>query len=156
MPKMDYEVLVLAHEEILRLRDRQASRVTSIRARCAGILGASGIAASLVSALANPGYAVAIVGFVFATIYAVKSMTVEKTRVTHPTGVLRSVSGMNEFDARVTIIKQLRTEYDRAEENLHTIAKHTRTALGWFIAGTVMLLFIAGVSALIPYFGGRG
>jgi hypothetical protein len=154
--KMSEDVLVLAHAEILRLRERQVARITSIRGRSTGVLGASGIAASLVSALANSGYTLAIISFVFATIYAVKSMTVKGTRVMHPVGVLSSVISMDEYDARVVLIKQLRDEYDRAEENLREIVRHTRTAMGWFLAGTVMLLLVSGVSALLPIFSGRG
>jgi hypothetical protein len=156
MSRMSDDVMVLAYSEILRLRERQVARTSSVRARSTGVLGASGIAASLVSALSNTAYAFAIIGFVFATIYAVKSMMVKGTLVMHPVGVLGSLVGKDEYDARVELIKQLRKEYDRAEVNLREIVGHTRTAMQWFIAGTVMLLLVSSVSASFPIFGGRG
>ncbi|RFA10888.1 hypothetical protein B7R54_18000 [Subtercola boreus] len=153
---MREDVLILAHEEILRLRERQIGRISSIRGRSAGVLGASGIAASLVSALANSGYTLAIICFVLATVYAVKSMTVTGTRVMHPVGVLSSVANANKYDARVSLIGQLRKEYDRAESDLKNIVGHTRTAMKWFLAGTVMLLLVSGITALIPIINARG
>ena len=128
MGKMPDDVLVLAHDEILRLRERQVGRISSIRGRAAGVLGASGLLAPLVTVLSsNAGYTLSIIGFVFATIYAVKSMTVKGTPVMHPVGVLNSVVGKDAFEARVELTKQLRNEYDRAEENLREVVRHTRT-----------------------------
>lgn len=155
-PKVSAFALSLAHDEILRLRERQVARTSSVRARGTAILGASGIAASLVTVLGdNPWYAVAIGFFALAAMSSVIGMAIRTTEVMHPKGVLASMVGVNDFDARFRIIKQIHTEYNRAEEGLRLIARHTRIATAWFTCGTLMLLM---VSALPPIasISGRG
>ena len=121
------------------------------------MLGASGLAASLVSAVGTNGwYALAIGCFVFATIYAVKSMAALRVLVMHPVGVIQRLVGKDAYDARVELIKQVRTEYDRAEDGLREVVKHTSTATGWFVAGAVMLFVVSALHPLIEAFGERG
>ncbi|MFF8187851.1 hypothetical protein ACF044_11410 [Microbacterium sp. NPDC016588] len=154
MAAMDDEVLRLGHEEILRLRERQVARITSMRGRAGGILGASGIAASLAGALGDNGaFALPVGCFMFATIYAVKSLRVQSVTVRHPVGVLSALVDKSPFEGRLELIKQLRTEYDRAEAKLSDIATALQVAMGWFIAGTAVLFLVAGVIALIPVSG---
>lgn len=153
--RMDSATLEIAHSEILRLKERQSARIASVRGRTTGILGASGIAASLVSALAdNPWYGAAIACFVFATICCVQAMTLRIMPVKHPVGVLASVARRDSYDARVAIIKQIRVEYDREETGLQAMARSTAKALSWFMAGTFVLLMVTVLPALATALGG--
>ncbi|MCZ0711139.1 hypothetical protein OYT00_14095 [Microbacterium paraoxydans] len=152
---MDPATLDIAHSEILRLKERQSARIASVRARTTGILGASGIAASLVSALSdNPWYGAAIACFVFATVNCVRAMTLRIIPVKHPVGVLSSVTRLDPFAARVEIIKQIRLEYDREEDGLREMAGSTAQALSWFMAGTFVLLMVTVLPALATAFQG--
>lgn len=125
-----------------------------MRARNTGVLGAAGLAATLVSALGdNPWYVIAIVPFVLSTIYAVKSMGVLRIRLDHPVDVVSKMVNQDSYNARREIIKSLSKEYDEAERNYGIITRHTQTAMGWFIAGTAMVLLVSLVPALVPIFG---
>lgn len=154
--RMEDETLRLAHEEIVRLRDAQSGRIASVRARSSGVLGAAGIAASLVTALGgNPWYVLALIGFVFAAIYAVKSMRLKVYRATHPLGVLHIVTAKRAFDARAAIVSEIVKEYRRSEKALAEVVDDTKTALGWFVTGVCMTLLVSVVSALLSSGMGR-
>lgn len=149
--------LKLAHEEILRLRDRQNARTASIRARNTGVLGASGVAASLVTTLSdNPLYAFAIACFALATIMCVRAMTVQTLTVKHPVGVLQAVADKDAFESRLAIIKHLRTEYDSTEAGLVLLAARTRIAMAWFSGGTIALLFVSALPPIAAISRGGG
>lgn len=153
-PSVSSFALALAHDEVLRLRERQIARTASIRTRGTAILSASGVAASLVGGLSdNPWYAVSIAFFVLAAVKAVNAMTIRTTDVMHPTGVLGRLRKLDDMHARAEIIGQIRTEYDRAEQNLGLIAKHTQLATVWFLCGTVTLLMVSALPPIAALLG---
>lgn len=153
--RVSASALSIARDEILRLRQVQASRIASVRARGNAVLGASGVAASLVTVLSdNPWYAFAIAFFAFATVSCVLAMTIRPTEVMHPKGVLASLIDQDDWHATYAIIKQVRSEYDRAEEGLRLVVHHTRFATAWFCCGTIMLLMVSALPQIAAMAGG--
>lgn len=129
--------------------------MASVRARGNAVLGASGVAASLVTVLSdNPWYAVAIAFFAFATVSCVLALQIRPTQVMHPRGVLAELIDTDEWQATYEIIKQVRSEYDREEEGLHLVARHTRFATAWFCCGTIMLLMVSALPQIALMAGG--
>lgn len=154
--QMDAETLRLAHDEIWRLRDAQSIRISSVRARSAGILGAAGVSASIVTALAsNPWFLLSLVAYAFSVAYAVKSMSLKPFKALHPLDVLGASAGRSPYRARAAMVRDLVQEYDRSELALAGVVKSTRAAMGWFLSGTFATVFVSLVFAIIAL-QGRG
>jgi len=155
MAGMSDEVIAVTHDEIVRRRADQTARVASVRARAAGVLGASGLAATLASAIStNSGFVLAVVCYFFATVYAIKSMTMKTFNTSGPRGLINElIHAENERHARVLVVGHIVEEMERNEDVLKDVGQSTRTAMGWFVAGTALLLLAAVVTALLEITG---
>ncbi|MGZ0068650.1 hypothetical protein [Microbacterium arborescens] len=155
MPGMSAEVAALTHAEMIRRREDQHLRVASVRSRATGILGASGLAATLVSAVGdNGGYVVAVICYVFATVYSVKSMWMTTLHGRSPEGLIDDLKSMSEDHARIRIVMDIVNQIVQNEERLRAIGKDTAVAMGWFLAGTVLTALVAGITVLLTIRGG--
>jgi len=152
---MQENVLLIAHEEFLRRREQQVVRFASVRARSSGVLGASGIAATLTATIGdNAGYLLGVVGYFFATVYAVKSMSMRTVTGSSPRGLLGRLVGKDTFAARFEVLVDLEQELRRLEDRLDAIGSEVKTALGWFVAGTALTTLVATITALLKMTGG--
>ncbi|WP_162621787.1 hypothetical protein [Microbacterium suaedae] len=139
--------MALGHAEVVRLREQQAARISSHRARASSIVAAAGIAATIAGTVSiNPGYFVPIPAFICAVIYAVKSMLVVPVETTDPEFIVSRAAHASERDARIEILGQLNREYWDHENELDKMAKHVHDSLRWFIAGTSLIGLVALVN----------
>ncbi|MDT3331390.1 hypothetical protein Q9S78_11995 [Microbacterium sp. KSW-18] len=136
--------------EFRRRREEQSARIASVRGRAAGVLGASGLAVTLVSAIGtNGGYIVGVVGYLFATVYAVKSMTLRAHVKKGAAEMVDGLAGLSPRRAREEILVELTLEIEDNEDNLRNVGHSVGVALGWFIAGTAFTAFVAVVNVLL-------
>lgn len=147
---MSAEVAVLAHAELVRRREDQHLRFASVRSRTTGILGASGLAATLVSAVGdNGGYVIAVICYVFATVYSVKSMRLTALQGLGTEGLIAALKSLDEHAARVRIVTDIGVQLVLNEERLHAVGKDAKVAMGWFLAGTVLTALVAAITVLL-------
>ncbi len=150
MGKKSDGTLELLHAEFQRRRSEQSGRIASVRSRSAGVLGASGLAVTLVTTLSDNGwYVIGIFGYLLSTVYAVKSMRITSGNGTTPLGLLKTLYGKGPDFARKVIVRNLGKELTDNEAMLKTVGHSTSVALGWFIAGTALTFFVAFVAALL-------
>lgn len=151
MGGMSHGVASIAHAEVVRRREDQLARTASVRARSAGVLGASGVAATLAAAVAdNGGYVGAVLCFLFATVYAVKSMRIAARKGRSTMGLLNElVDAKSTQEAYAYVVQDLVTVIETGESLLHDVGGATKVAMAWFVAGTALTSLTALVSMLL-------
>ncbi|GEP49269.1 hypothetical protein FVP74_07430 [Microbacterium saccharophilum] len=153
---MSLAVVEITHTEIVRRREDQLARVASVRGRSAGVLGASGVAATLVGTIGdNGGFVLAVTCYLFATVYSVKSMAMSTRTGLTARGIIGRLRDADELQARVRITTELVVELEQSEKILTNIGTATTVAMGWFVAGTALTALVTLVSILLSLGVGR-
>lgn len=151
MPTYSSDALDVVLDEVRRVRDLQSTRIDSLRNRAGIQIGASGIAAGLLSSMADsPLWLVPVGAFLIAAICGVLSILPGKGQSVDPLKVYRQADDKDAVQVKANVIAGIISEYQVQENKLGWPAVATRIGTGFFVLGIALIAAVAIYSLANP------
>jgi hypothetical protein len=140
--------LDVAIAEATRARSTLSDRISALRSRSGILIGASGIAAGLISATStNPLYALPIAAFLLAAILGVLSIAPGASNANTAATVASRVEGKTAFDMKRWVLEKIASEAAAEEKRMKYPVIFDRIGTWTFVAAIVLVL----LTPMLPY-----
>lgn len=148
-PSYSAAALDVALAEASRARSTQSARIAAMRSRAGILIGSSGIAAGLISAVAeNSMFLLPIVAFLLAALMGVLSIAPGPSRSNTPATVLEQAEGRTGLQMRLWVLGILSGETAAEELRMKWPARFDRIGT-WTFVVAIALVGFASVHTLV-------
>lgn len=151
MASYSSDALDVVLDEVRRTRSLQSARIDSLRSRAGVQIGASGIAAGLLSSLADsPLWLIPVGMFLAAAVFGTLSILPRTGMTVQPNLVLEQAEGQSALQVKANVIAGIISEYRLQEDKLTWPAVATRIGTALFVLGIVSVALVAVLLMLNP------
>jgi hypothetical protein len=142
--KYSSPALDVAIAEATRARDTLSARIAALRSRSGILIGASGIAAGLISTTATNGfYALPIAAFLLAAILGVLAIAPGPSDANSAAMVASKVEGKTAFAMKRWVLEMIASEAAAEEKRMTWPAKFDRLGTWTFVLAIVLVLVVS-------------